>query len=135
MKFNNKAELDEIVLTLGVIIGSVIISVWFIFFLSNQTVKSQDIAFSSLNKFSANYELLLLSDEARMEGIQIIGIPNSIISVNNNNVCIEAENTIKTCKQIISGTINYKNNFTLEKINFFKFIKQEDGTIIIEKQY
>ena len=114
MRFNKKAELEEVVITMGVVIGTLIISIWFVNFLSNQTVKTQDLAFSSLNKFIANYELVLNSDEARLSGIEIKGIEGSILSVDDTQICIEAESSIKTCRETIANKAGYKNSFTLK---------------------
>lgn len=135
MKFNKKAELDEIVLVIGLVIAIIIVIFWFIFFISNQSIQKQDLIFQSLNQFSANYELVLNGQEARIESIEIVGIEDSVISVNKQNVCIESKNFVKNCYLIISNSANFEGEFVLDDLNYFNFIKNSDGTIIIEKMH
>lgn len=136
MKFNKKAELDDVILSIGVLIGIIIIVSWFIFFLSKQSIQSQNVAFDGLNKFSTYYELITSVDEAEISGIQINAIENSVLTVDGTQVCISAENMISTCNNIISNsTNNYQNTYQLNEINYFKFIKETSGAIQIEKQY
>jgi hypothetical protein len=134
MQLNKKAELDEVILTIGVIIGIIIVAIWYIFFLSKQTVKTQNITFDSLNIFSSYYELILDAEEAEILSIELVAIDRSKLTIDGNQICIEAETLIKTCNIIISDSATYKGEYILDKINYFDFSKKEDGSISIKKQ-
>lgn len=114
-----------------------IIAVWYIAFISNQTLEQQNTAFKALNTFSEYYKLACTFEEARIGGVRIEVVPLSIITVENKEVCIETEHFLKTCTKVICGANSGNWEFELdEKYNYFNFTKTPppDNTITIELQ-
>ena len=132
IKKNKRADLEDIILTIGLIFGILIIAYWFIFFVGNQTVRNQNLEFSALNKFSTYYELTMNSDEVNITGIEINAIDDSILTIENNTVCIKAKDVVDVCLKTISDSTGIQKKFNLSKTNFFSFEKQ-NGIINIKK--
>lgn len=134
IKTNKKAELEDTILTISLIIGVLIIGVWFIFFVGSQTTQNQNLQFSALNKFSTYYELILNVDQANISGIEIETLKNTNLSIKNKHICIETASIIRLCNDIISNSTGIENNYILNEINYFTFEKKEDGTINVYKK-
>ena len=132
IKKNKRADLEDIILTIGLIFGILIIAYWFIFFVGSQTVRNQNLEFSALNKFSTYYELTMNSDEVNITGIEINAIDDSILTIENNTVCIKAKDVVDVCLKTISDSTGIQKKFNLSKTNFFSFEKQ-NGIINIKK--
>ncbi len=131
---SKKGQFDDVLLKIFLIVGVLIIAIWFIGFVGKQSIKSQNITFEALNDFTEYYKLVCSVDEARLTGVEINVIRGTIIDVNKKQVCIEAKSIIRTCNAVVCDLALFEGNFTLEeKRNYFNFEKTTDGQIYITK--
>jgi len=131
---SKKAEVEDIVIRIGVVLGILILVFWFVFFMGKQTINTQNLVFENTNKFVSYYTLILNSDEAKISGVEIESLENSILIINKNKVCIKVEDIINFCQKVISNT-TYINSFNLSEKNYFTFEKNNLGVVSIKKTY
>jgi hypothetical protein len=127
-----KADISETLLLIAIILGGLIISIWYITYINTMTLQDQNVIFNNLNKYTKYYNILCESDEAKIEKIHFKNDKdNLILTFNNTKVCIEAQNFAKSCNEILCKQ-TYQKKFNLQEENFFDFIK-ENGIIQIQK--
>ena len=133
MRESKKGELQELIVWIFLTIGIVIISVWYISFISEQTIQEQNLIFNSLNRFSEYYKLTCSFDNADIRGVRIEAVEQTIITVKNKEACIESENFLKTCTKLICDYNDQDRRFVLDNdVNYFVFEKttnEDTGTI------
>ncbi len=124
-----RGELDEVMLTITLIIGVLLITTWFIFYIGKLTMQDQNTNFLALNKVTQYYKLTCDADEAQISQVKIETIRKTNLTIIKNEVCIYSEGMLKICNQIICNTSitnNLNYNFNLKKTDYFTFNKKND---------
>ncbi len=135
MILKKKAEFDEVILKLAVVIAILIIAIWFVTFIGGQTLEDQNMTFNSLNIIIEHYSLVCAADEVNISGIQITMKKGSMVEIEDNRVCVVSRNVIKTCTYAICNQTISKEFKLNNEISYFSFAKaSKDGGIEIGVQ-
>ncbi len=131
-----RGELDEVMLTITLIIGVLLITTWFIFYIGKLTMQDQNKNFLALNKVTQYYKLTCDADEVNISQVKLETIRKTNISIIKNEVCIYSQGMLKICNQIIcnetiTNSINY--NFALKKADYFTFERKNNAITISKK--
>ena len=122
--------MENIIITVSLVIAIILISIWFIFHITQNTVSNQNINFLTLNTFSNYYQLSCNAEKMDVENIHISANPRTQLTVEGPLVCIESKNILKFCKLILCDDetiLNFNETFNLNKDNFFTFFKKNES--------
>ena len=127
-----KGDLSEAILVIAIMMGGIIISVWYISYVEEMTLQDQNTVFNNLNKFTKYYNILCLADKVHIEKAYFdIGKKDFKVIFNRSKVCMQGDNFIISCNELLCKG-DYIEEFLLEEENFFDF-KKENGIIEITK--
>lgn len=134
MKYQKKANFDEIAMLIATFLSVFFVSVWYLAVIDSQNIQTQNFYFENLQTFKANYEVILSVEEAEIKSVKIFSEEGAKLSLSGDLICHSKEGVMEICDFITSSNpLRLEKNFTLDEINYFNFSKKA-GVIAIEQQ-
>ena len=123
-------SVDEVVLWLGLSFGVIIIGIWFISFVGEQTVQDQNLVFTSLSFVTSHVQLACDVVEVNISTVRFQSLNGGVITFSSSQVCIEGPNIISLCENIICrDSVVRESSFNLSSNNLLSIIKKEGEQI------